>query len=71
MAVKAIFEAIFLSIDVRSESLLSAIQFPIHLTPVTHETPVAMDWFGRFKEAGLDRVMVTLATALINPRRMM
>jgi len=39
------------------ESLLSSAAPPIHLTPATHESSVATDWFGRFEGAGLDGVM--------------
>jgi ATP-dependent DNA ligase len=39
------------------ESLLSLAAPPIHLTPATHESSVAKDWFRRFEGAGLDGVM--------------
>src|SRR6266704_3661005 len=39
------------------ESLLSSAAPPIHLTPATHESNVASDWFRRFEGAGLDGVM--------------
>ena len=41
----------------RLESLLSSAAPPIHLTPATHESSVAADWFRRFEGAGLDGVM--------------
>src|SRR5712692_9102975 len=41
----------------RLESLLSSATPPIHLTPATHESSVAQDWFCRFEGAGLDGVM--------------
>jgi ATP-dependent DNA ligase len=41
----------------RLESVLSSAAPPIHLTPATHESSVAADWFGRFEGAGLDGVM--------------
>src|SRR5205085_5924256 len=37
--------------------LLSSATPPIHLTPVTHDSSVASDWFRRFEGAGLDGVM--------------
>jgi ATP-dependent DNA ligase len=39
------------------ESLLANAQPPIHLTPATHDSAVASDWFRRFEGAGLDGVM--------------
>ena len=39
------------------ESLLSSAVPPIHLTPATNESIVAVDWFRRFEGAGLDGVV--------------
>lgn len=39
------------------ESVLSDITPPIHLTPATHDSKIAADWFRRFEGAGLDGVM--------------
>jgi ATP-dependent DNA ligase len=39
------------------ESLLSSVTPPLHLTPATHDSGVASDWFKRFEGAGLDGVM--------------
>ena len=39
------------------EALLSSAAPPIHVTPATHESSVAADWFRRFEGAGLDGVM--------------
>jgi len=39
------------------ESLLSAAKPPLHVTPATHDSSVAADWFKRFEGAGLDGVM--------------
>jgi ATP-dependent DNA ligase len=39
------------------ERLLSKAVPPIHLTPATHDSKVASDWFARFEGAGLDGVM--------------
>ena len=39
------------------EALLANAKPPIHLTPATHDTKIATDWFHRFEGAGLDGVM--------------
>ena|SRR2546422_4817615 len=39
------------------ESLLSAAEPPIHLTPATTDLTIAADWFRRFEGAGLDGVI--------------
>jgi ATP-dependent DNA ligase len=39
------------------EQLFAAVEPPLHLTPATRETGVALDWFARFEGAGLDGVM--------------
>jgi ATP-dependent DNA ligase len=39
------------------ESLLSSARPPLHVTPATHDSSVASDWFSRFEGAGLDGVM--------------
>src|SRR5205809_3314319 len=39
------------------ESLLSSAAPPIHLTPATSESSIAVDWFRRFEGAGLDGVI--------------
>jgi len=39
------------------ETVLSSAAPPIHLTPATHESSLAADWFKRFEGAGLDGVM--------------
>jgi ATP-dependent DNA ligase len=39
------------------ESLLSSVAPPIHLTPATSDSSVALDWFSRFEGAGLDGVV--------------
>ena len=54
------------------ESLLSSAAPPIHLTPVTHDSKVAADWFRRFEGAGLDGVMAKAAAGVYEPdKRMM
>jgi ATP-dependent DNA ligase len=39
------------------ESLLSSAKPPLHVTPATHDSRIAADWFKRFEGAGLDGVM--------------
>src|SRR5712692_8807416 len=49
------------------ESLLSSAAPPIHLTPATHESSVASDWFRRFEGAGLDGVMAKPTAGAYEP----
>ena len=49
------------------ESLLSTAAPPIHLTPATHESSVASDWFRRFEGAGLDGVMAKPVAVAYEP----
>ena len=42
---------------VRLEQLLANVKPPIHLTPVTRDRDVAVDWLNRFEGAGLDGVI--------------
>ena len=49
------------------ESLLASAAPPIHLTPATHDSSVASDWFRRFEGAGLDGVMAKPATGAYEP----
>ena len=44
------------------ESILSAAEPPIHLTPATSDLSVAADWFRRFEGAGLDGVVAKPAS---------
>lgn len=54
------------------ESLLSSAAPPIHLTPATHQSSVASDWFRRFEGAGLDGVMAKpIAGAYQSDKRVM
>src|SRR5688572_14122563 len=39
------------------EKLLAKVQPPVHLTPVTRDHAVAVDWLTRFEGAGLDGVI--------------
>src|SRR3977135_2914714 len=49
------------------ESLLASAAPPVHLTPATSESSVAIDWFRRFEGAGLDGVMAKLASGIYEP----
>jgi ATP-dependent DNA ligase len=53
----------------RLESLLSSAEPPIHLTPATHESSVASDWFRRFEGAGLDGVIAKPAAGTYEPNK--
>jgi ATP-dependent DNA ligase len=48
-------------------SLLSSAAPPIHLTPATHDSGVAADWFRRFEGAGLDGVMAKPVSGAYEP----
>ncbi len=41
----------------RLEAMLAPIGAPVHLTPMTRDRAVAVDWLNRFEGAGLDGVM--------------
>jgi ATP-dependent DNA ligase len=41
----------------RLEKLLAKVKAPVHLTPMTRDHDVAVDWLQRFEGAGLDGVM--------------
>jgi ATP-dependent DNA ligase len=49
------------------ERILSGIEPPLHLTPVTADGAVALDWFRRFEGAGLDGVMAKPASLPYRP----
>ena len=51
----------------RLERLLAGARPPLHLTPVTRDRDVAVDWLARFEGAGLDGVIAKLATATYQP----
>jgi ATP-dependent DNA ligase len=51
----------------RLEGLLAGAQPPIHLTPMTRDRTVALDWHTRFEGAGLDGVMVKPVDAPYQP----
>jgi ATP-dependent DNA ligase len=49
------------------ERVLSDIKPPIHLTPMTRDAAVALDWLSRFEGAGLDGVIVKPARGVYEP----
>jgi ATP-dependent DNA ligase len=49
------------------ESLLASAAPPLHLTPATRDSNVALDWFRRFEGAGLDGVMAKPASGIYEP----
>jgi ATP-dependent DNA ligase len=49
------------------EDLLGEVKPPIHLTPVTHDRAVALDWLTRFEGAGLDGVIAKLESGAYLP----
>jgi ATP-dependent DNA ligase len=49
------------------ESVLSSAAPPIHLTPATSESAVALDWFRRFEGAGLDGVIAKPPSGAYEP----
>jgi ATP-dependent DNA ligase len=51
------------------ESLLAGAKPPIHLTPATHDTATARDWFKRFEGAGLDGVMAKQVAGTYQPNK--
>jgi ATP-dependent DNA ligase len=51
----------------RLEAALSRAQSPIHLTPITGDRAVALDWFERFEGAGLDGVVAKRRTEPYQP----
>jgi ATP-dependent DNA ligase len=51
------------------ESLISAAQPPIHLTPATDDRSTASDWFRRFEGAGLDGVIAKSVSGTYEPNK--
>jgi len=49
------------------ETVLSSAKPPIHVTPATRESRVALDWFRRFEGAGLDGVMAKPSLGIYEP----
>jgi ATP-dependent DNA ligase len=51
----------------RLEKLLGKVKAPVHLTPMTRDHGVAVDWLQRFEGAGLDGVMAKPAAGKYEP----
>ena len=49
------------------EQLLDGARPPLHLTPITREHGVAVDWLARFEGAGLDGVMAKPLDGIYQP----
>jgi ATP-dependent DNA ligase len=49
------------------EKLLGNVQRPVHVTPVTRDRAVALDWLQRFEGAGLDGVIAKLESGTYLP----
>jgi ATP-dependent DNA ligase len=49
------------------EKLLGDVKRPVHLTPVTRDRAVALDWLTRFEGAGLDGVIAKLESGTYLP----
>jgi ATP-dependent DNA ligase len=49
------------------EKLLAKSRRPVHVTPVTRDRDVAVDWLSRFEGAGLDGVIAKLASGIYLP----
>jgi ATP-dependent DNA ligase len=49
------------------ERLLTSVELPIHLTPMTRDRVQASEWLSRFEGAGLDGVMAKPATGTYQP----
>jgi ATP-dependent DNA ligase len=50
------------------EAILMFATPPIHLTPATYDSNLALDWFSRFERAGLDGVMAKPISGICGPR---
>jgi ATP-dependent DNA ligase len=51
------------------EKLLVGATPPVHLTPATHDSGVAADWFRRFEGAGLDGVVAKPVDGIYEPNK--
>jgi ATP-dependent DNA ligase len=49
------------------EKLLGKVQRPVHLTPVTRDRTIALDWLTRFEGAGLDGVIAKPESTTYQP----
>ncbi|HEX5475887.1 MAG TPA: ATP-dependent DNA ligase [Vicinamibacterales bacterium] len=52
---------------VRLEKLLAHVRAPVHLTPMTRDRDVAVEWLKRFEGAGLDGVMAKPGAGAYEP----
>ena len=51
------------------ERMLAGARPPVHITPATRDSSVALDWFRRFEGAGLDGVMAKPVMGLYEPNK--
>ena len=51
----------------RLEELLAGVEPPIHLTPMTRDAAVAVEWLARFEGAGLDGVIAKPENGIYQP----
>jgi ATP-dependent DNA ligase len=49
------------------EKLLGKVKSPVHVTPMTRDRTIALDWLTRFEGAGLDGVIAKLASGTYLP----
>ncbi len=49
------------------EKLLGSVEAPVHVTPVTHDRSIAVDWLTRFEGAGLDGVIAKPESGTYQP----
>lgn len=49
------------------ERMLASARPPVHVTPATRDSKVALDWFRRFEGAGLDGVMAKAVAGVYEP----
>jgi ATP-dependent DNA ligase len=49
------------------EELLDKVKPPVHVTPMTHDRAIALDWLTRFEGAGLDGVVAKLESGTYLP----
>ena len=52
---------------IRLAAMMATVKAPLHLTPLTSELAVALDWFHRFEGAGLDGVVAKDASSAYRP----
>jgi ATP-dependent DNA ligase len=66
---KSLCDAPFSERRKRLESVLSAAEKPLHLTPATRDRVLAADWFRRFEGAGLDGVVAKAGDGTYQPNK--